>query len=380
MDKKYRIAFIIDDSLDRPDGVQQYVLAIGQWLSAQGHEVHYLTSTTHRRDLPNLHNLSNNMSVRFNGNNLHIPLPAKYKQIDDLFASKRFDILHVQMPYSPFLAGRVIRRAGVGPAVVGTFHIYPNSWIVSFGSRSLALWLRRSLRRFDQIMSVSQAAQDFALNTFGIKSVVVPNAIDVDKFRNGLPLHRPVNNKVHILYLGRLVPRKGCMLLMQAAAILRDQPDLPPFHISVCSRGPLLDRLKKFVKKHELNDIVSFEGFISEAEKPNWYASSDITVFPSNGGESFGIVLLEAMACGRAVVLGGNNPGYRSVLEKCPWPVLFDPKNPKAFADHIRDMLIDKVKKSNIINWQYNEVPKYDIDVVGKQILEQYTLALQRHR
>ena len=152
---------MIDDDLDRPDGVQQYVLTLGAELTRRGHDVHYVASTTRRVDLP-LHVVGRNVGVTFNGNRLNTPLPASRAQVRDLLARVPFDVLHVQMPYSPVLAGRVVSAAAPGTAVVGTFHIYPHSWWVSAGTRALGLLEQRRLRRFRHVFATSQAAAQFA--------------------------------------------------------------------------------------------------------------------------------------------------------------------------------------------------------------------------
>lgn len=95
------IGLVIDDSLDRPDGVQQHVLTLGRWLTGKGHTVHYLTSTTQRTDIPRIHSLAKNLPITFNGNRLGIPLPADRSAIRQLFTDVHFDVLHINMPYSP---------------------------------------------------------------------------------------------------------------------------------------------------------------------------------------------------------------------------------------------------------------------------------------
>ena len=120
MARMLRIGLVIDDGLDKPDGVQQIVLTLGRRLAALGHEVHYLTSSTDRTDLPNLHVLGRTVSVRFNGNRLRSPLPARRADVRRLLAEVPFDVLHVTMPYSPLLAGRVLGRLGLGGGHVAT--------------------------------------------------------------------------------------------------------------------------------------------------------------------------------------------------------------------------------------------------------------------
>lgn len=377
---RLKIGFVLDDSLDRPDGVQQYVLTTGEWLRAQGHEVHYLVSTTLRRDLPNVHDLGENVGVTFNGNQMHTPLPASRRQIKQLLRQEAFDVLHVQMPYSPLLAGRVINAAGRKTAIVGTFHIFPKAWFVTAASRLLAIWCTRTLHRFDAIMSVSPAAQAFAQGTFGVQSTIVPNAIWLKTFRSAKPYPRRDQTVKNVLFLGRLVPRKGCLLLLQAAALLKDDSSVPPFAITICGKGPLADELERYARDHGLSRQVTFKGFVLEEDKPRYYASADVTVFPSNGGESFGIVLVEAMAAGTSAVLAGDNSGYRSVLESCPSEVLFDPHDPAALAAKLKSMLNDTALRKHVAAWQQHHAEHFDIERTGKTIMKLYVSALRRRR
>jgi len=375
-----KIGLVLDDSLDTTDGVQQYVLTVGQWLRAQGHTVHYLVGQTKRTDIPNVHSLSRNIGVRFNGNRMSVPLPAGKRAIRELLAREQFDVLHVQMPYSPFLAGRVIRAAGKQTAVVGTFHVAPHSRLVHVANQVLAMWARRSLRRFDSVVSVSKVAQAFARQTFRIETTVLPNTAPLAAFYDAPPF--PQYNRVQtIVFLGRLVERKGCLHLLRALTHLQAAGTLAGERVRViiCGGGPLEASLKRYVQERGLDQIVEFAGRVTESDKPRYLASADIVVFPSTGGESFGIVLLEAMAAARGVVLAGNNPGYAAVMEPRPQS-LFDPQDEPAFATLLTDMLQNPATRQQAHEWQKEYVRQFDVPEVGRGILALYTSALHKRR
>jgi phosphatidyl-myo-inositol alpha-mannosyltransferase len=369
--KTLKIGLVLDDSLDTADGVQQYVLAIGGWLRAQGHEVHYLVGETKRTDIPMLHSLSRNKKVRFNGNHMSVPLPASRRKIRSLLKSERFDVLHVQVPYSPFLAGRIISAAPKGTAIFGTFHILPYNNSAKLANKLLALVIGRTMRRFNKIYCVSSAAKKFAEITYGIKADVLPNVVDEARFSQANPLPPYDDETFTIMFLGRLVPRKGCMTLLEAANILNQRKNLPPFRVVVCGKGPLETELKQYVVNQLLTELVVFTGFVPEDEKPRYVASADIMAFPSTSGESFGIVLLEGMASGRAVVLAGDNPGYRSVLEPQP-ELLFTPGDAFELANKLTTYLRDSDARKEILAWENKYIHQFDINVVGKQLLEAY--------
>ena len=378
MSESLKIGLVLDDSLDKPDGVQQYILALGSWLSAQGHEVHYLVGETKRLDLPRVHSLSKNIGVRFNGNRLSIPLPTSRQTIRRLLSEEAFDVLHVQVPYSPFMAGKVIAAASPTTAVIGTFHILPNSRLAALANKVLAMWCHRSLKRFNSVVSVSKAAQRFAKDVYGLKTEVLPNVFDYSRFHSAEPFERQSTIK-NVLFFGRLVPRKGCQLLLEAAAQLSKDSEVEPFTITICGKGPLLRDLQAYTEHQGLGPRVAFKGFIEEADKPRYYASADVAVFPSSGGESFGIVLLEAMASGRATVLAGNNPGYASVLEPQP-DLLFDAHNAAELAQKLKHYLISERDRAQKAVWGAEYSKQFDTAHVGNQLLDIYKEALRNSR
>jgi phosphatidylinositol alpha-mannosyltransferase len=374
--KKLKIGLVCDDSLDKTDGVQQYVLTLGAWLTRQGHEVHYLTSTTTRTDIPHVHSLCRNIAVRFNGNRNNMPLPASYRRIKRFLATEQFDVLHIQMPYSPLLAGMIIRAAVPSTAIVGTFHIFPHSKLVEVGARALGGVVRPQMKRFTTIMSVSSAAQAFAEQSFSIDSHVIPNMVDVSRFIT--TSHKETHpKKVRIVFLGRLVERKGPLQLLQAVSYMRQNcPPTHPYTITIGGKGPLLDELVAYQSEHRLTDVTSFVGFVSEETKPDFLQAADIAVFPSTGGESFGISLVEAMAAVPGVVLAGDNAGYRTVMKGAE-KQLFDPNNIEMFAKLLSKYIDDEPSREKAHKWQKGHVKQYDIDTVCPQIIDIYRQALQ---
>lgn len=375
--KPLKIGLVLDSGLDKPDGVQQYVLAIGEWFRGKGHDVHYLVGQTKRQDVKGVHSLSRSIHVQFNGNDGSIPLWAGKSKLRKFLEAEKFDVLHVQVPHHPFLAQRIVLAADKRTAIIGTFHIAPYNQLATIGNKALGIWLRPSLKRFDQIVSVSAAAKDFAKRTFDIETDVLPNVVDYERFHSARPLPEYDDDVLTILFMGRLVPRKGCQRLLEAIAALRRRHDLPKFRVLICGRGPLEADLKRFSQQHGLDDVVQFTGFVNESEKPRYYASADIAVFPSRGGESFGIVLIEAMASGQAVVLAGDNPGYHSVMAPRP-DLLFDPENTDALTDVLARQMLDPTLRDTMSSWSATYAKQFDTAVVGAKLLDIYTRALRK--
>lgn len=369
-----KIAFVLDDTLDSTDGVQQYVLLVGSWLREQGHEVHYLAGQTKRTDVPNVRSLTKNVRVRFNKNRLSIPLPARVDALRQLLHDEAFDVIHVQMPYSPFLSARIITNVPDDTVVVGTFHIAPHSRTVSASTRGLGVVLKSSLKRIDEVVSVSLVAQQFAKRTFKIDSTVIPNAIDVSAWK---PTTKTKSERRQIVFLGRLVERKGCIYFLKACRELYDEGLLTGVDIVIAGDGPDRKKLEHFVRDSSLRSHVTFRGFVSEAEKKQLLQTAYLGVFPATGGESFGIVLLEAMAAG-TVAVAGNNPGYLSVIGGIE-EVVVVPDDTKQFTDQLRRLLLDDERYRAAKRQQSALVKQYDINTVGSDILKLYKRA-QQHR
>lgn len=370
--KQLKIGFVLDTSLDPPDGVQQYILRLGEWMTAQGHDVHYLVGETKRTDIPNIHSLSKNFTVTFNGNKMTIPLWAHGSRVKQLLANEQFDILHVQSPYHPLMAQYVLRKNKTA-AVISTFHILPYGKLAAFANRLLGRTLRPSLSQIDTHLSVSSAAADFQKLTFGVDSKVLPNVFDYPRFATA-QAKIPHDNNINILFLGRLVERKGCQYLLRAIAGL-DLGQLPKIRVIICGKGALLPDLQMYAKQHGLSNVVEFAGFVSEEDKPKYYASADISVFPSTSGESFGIVLLEAMASGQSSVIAGNNPGYATVMQPRS-DLLVDPKDTRAFTAKLRELILNTGLRRAAASWGREYVRSFDVATVGPKLISEYEMAI----
>jgi phosphatidylinositol alpha-mannosyltransferase len=370
--QKLSVGLVFDDSLDSSDGVAQYVKTLGAWLSGQGHDVSYLVGETKIKQWQGgkVYSLAKNLPVSFNGNKLSVPLPSSAKAVKNLLKEQQFDVLHVMVPYSPFMGAKVINLAPRSTAVIGTFHIYPSGRLSVWGSKALKIILRKPMKRFSQIVSVSPASAQFAESVFGIKPKVIPNPVELKKYQS-----EDAASKKGIVFLGRLVKRKGAAELVEAFSKLSETNN--DARLTIAGDGPQRQMLEAKVKRLGLDEKVKFLGFIDENAKPKLLGSASVACFPSLYGEAFGIVLIEAMAAGAGVVLGGDNAGYSSVLGSKP-QLLIDPRNAKKFSDRLNLLLNDGALRSEISSWQKKEVKKYDIEVVGRQIVSEYVSAIAR--
>lgn len=236
--------------------------------------------------------------------------------------------------------------------------------------------LRSTLPLFDEVCSVSKAAQSFALDTFRVHSTVIPNAVDITRFKQAAAIQ--MNNKTTITFLGRLVERKGCRHLLEAISkVISSQPSLrKQLVVRIGGSGHLEPSLRSLSKDLGINDVVQFDGFIDEEKKAAYLAESDIAVFPSLGGESFGIVVVEALATGSCIVLAANNSGYAGIMTGSLNNQLFDPMNTVGFSKLLQSYITkskNTSSKQQIVTTQSDIASVYDVNIVGKKLVRLYT-------
>jgi len=165
------------------------------------------------------------------------------------------------------------------------------------------------------------------------------------------------------------------MELLKAFRILH--ASMPEARLIVAGDGPERKTLERYIQKTDLQRAVELRGKIPEQEKPSLLASADIACFPALHGESFGIVLIEAMAAGAKVVLGGDNPGYRSIMGDRP-ELLVEPSDSVKLASRLKHFLTEKPAIEAAHRWQAQSVKKYDVTRIGPVILDIYYQAIAK--
>jgi phosphatidyl-myo-inositol alpha-mannosyltransferase len=365
-----KIAYVLDDTLDKADGVQQCVVAIGEYMRGLGHEVHYLVAESVRTDLKNIHPIARYVSMKFNGNSVRTPRPTSTKLIRRTLQEIKPDVIHIQMPYSPFFGSRVLSCAEERVKIVGTWHTFPTGGLQRLSHYPLYWMIKKTIKKVSTTIGVSLPTAKFADSVYQTKSIVIPNAVPLARFIDASSIK--TSTRKHIVFLGRFDTRKGPKLLIEALNELRRGGfDMSGVDITMGGKGPDLAECKQLATRYGLD--INFTGFIDEQDKPSLLASADITVFPSTGGEAFGISVVEAMASGASIVLGGNNPGYRSILGHKP-ELLFDPTDTPAFARKLAHYINLSPKEAEVKKtWLKKSAEQYDVVLVCKQLLEIYT-------
>ncbi|MGO4959430.1 glycosyltransferase family 4 protein [Bifidobacterium pseudolongum] len=374
------IGFVFDDTLDALDGVQQHIITIGTELARRGHDVHYLVGETHHSPVPQTVSLARNVMVSFNGNRMRIPLPVRKREIRAALAHNTYDILHIQAPYSPLFGGRVLECAPQSTGVVATYHIAPIDRRARYGGRALGLVNAHSHRRVDEVIAVSQVAAQYAQFTSHTHGTIIANPVNVEKFATAA--HRATRDAAHphIVFLGRLVPRKGAQLLLDALDYgeRHGMFPMPGLHVTIAGDGPLMDDCVQ--RAARLRTPVQFVGTVDEG-KADLLASADVAVFPAIGGETFGIVLPEAIASGAGVTLAGDNPGYRWTM-RGDEDALFSvgPDHARVLAERIERALTDAPWARRLHAREAALLDRYNVQAVTDEVEQVYARAIADRR
>ena len=315
-------------------GVAQHVQYLYEGLRQRGHDVRILTAShgPQRASEGDIVRLGVGFSVPINASVGTLTFSPRYlTQIDDMLARERFDLLHFHEPFVPFLSLFLLRESR--SVNVATFHAYAGfSPSYEFGSRALRGYAARLHGR----IAVSAAARHFIDRYFPGDYKVIPNGVDVARFANAVPIARWQDGTPNVLFVGRHEPRKGLLDLLKAHRILRRSGD--GSRLLIVGSGPQEREARRYVATRGLNGV-EFLGRVSDAEKAQLYKTADVYVSPATGGESFGIVLLEAMAAGTAIVCSDIH-GYKGVVRRGREGLLVPPRQPRELAAAI-DSLID---------------------------------------
>jgi phosphatidylinositol alpha-mannosyltransferase len=318
-----------------PGGVNQHVRHLYENLRLRGHDVRILSAShgLQRASEGDVIRIGKGYSMPANGSMGTITVSPRYvSQVQDVLERERFDLLHFHEPFVPFLSLVVLRQST--SVNVATFHAYGGfSPAYEFGSKVMSSYAARLHGR----IAVSAAARHFIDRFFPGDYKVIPNGVDVDRFRRAVPLARWQDGTRNVLFVGRLEPRKGLLDLLKAFRILRKTGC--ECRLLVVGSGPQEREARRYVLTRRLGGV-EFLGRVSDDEKAQLYKTADVYVSPATGRESFGIVLLEAMAAGTAIVCSDIH-GYKGVVRRGREGLLVPPRKPKALAEAIGTLVAD---------------------------------------
>jgi phosphatidyl-myo-inositol alpha-mannosyltransferase len=286
--------------------------------------------------------------------------PRAWWRVAALLRSARFDILHLHEPLMPLVPWCALWQARV--PVVATFHTHRESGHRWYGRYH---WLLDPLmRRIDARLAVSEAARRTVARDFPASYEIVPNAIEVARFQQ--PAARPgtmAADQAFVLHVGRLEPRKGVDRLIRAMSIVRQER--PDATLAIVGDGPDRPALEALAAR--LGVAASFTGRVSEAELPSYYRAAQLVCAPALGDESFGIVLLEAMAAGRPIV-ATRIEGYAELLQGAGSARLVAVDDTAALAREIVALLNEPEARHALGSRGAAFVARYDWSVVAERL------------
>ncbi len=359
-----RIALTCPYAWDDAGGVQTHVRELGRRLIARGHDVIAIAPARGAVEDPWLRVVGGPVNLRYNRSSAPIdPRPWSYPRVRDALARFRPDVVHAHEPLAPSTS-MWATLAGVAP-VVATFH--------SGAERSrlfdlAAPVLRRIADRLAIRVAVSRAAARFAGSRLGGVYRIVPNGVDVARFASAEPADLGSGTK--LLFVGRLDERKGFRVAVDAFAELA--PRRPALRLVVAGDGPERDVLGRLAV--EIRGRVRLLGTVPNAELHPIEAACDLYLGPAIGGESFGVVLIEAMAAGLPVVASAI-PGYDEVVTDGVEGFLVPPREPRALSAAIERVLDDQELARAMADAGRRRAATFDWSVVVGQLEALYAEA-----
>lgn len=374
-----KLALVSPYDFAYPGGVTEHVANLAEQFIARGHEVHIVAPSSADAaepivsvDAP-IHRIGRVVSIPTNGSVARITLSLRsYLQAKTLLQQEQFDLIHLHEPLMPALPLTVLRHSNT--TNVGTFHAFRNTPLTYFYSKPI---LRPFFRKLHGHITVSSAARDFVGEYFPARYRVIPNGIDFPRFfRRDAPLPQLADERPTVLFVGRLEKRKGLKFLLRAwPKVLERQPDA---RLVVVGRGRPLEGYRRFAARQGWStDDVVFAGYGASEDLPRYYQSCDVFCAPNTGQESFGIVLLEAMAAG-APIVASDIPGYKDVVSHGLQGLLVEPRNPGAIADALCRLLGNPELRATMRRAGQETARAYDWPRVAAQVLDYYAEVLER--
>lgn len=359
-----RIGMVCPYSFDVPGGVQSHVLQLAEVMRARRHEVSVLAPVSPETSLPDyVVSAGRAVPIPYNGSVARLRFgPATHRKVKKWLVDGDFDVLHVHEPNAPSLSMLALNIAE-GP-IVATFH---TSTTKSMALSVLGGILRPMHEKIIGRIAVSDLARRWQMESLGSDAVEIPNGVDVDFFESASPLDGYPRPGKTVLFLGRYdEPRKGMTTLLAAMpAVVQRFPDVQLLIVGRGDEDDLALQASGFV------DRIRFLGQVDDKGKASAMRSADVYCAPNNGGESFGIVLVEAMAAGTAVV-ASDLDAFRRVLQDGELGRLVPIEDGDALAEALIAVLDDRQLRERYVAAASSAVRRYDWSVVASQIMRVY--------
>ncbi len=355
-----------------PGGVNQHVRYLYDNLRLRGHDVRIITSShgLQRASEGDVIRIGKGFSMPTNGSVGTVTVSPRYlSQVRDVLDREQFDLLHFHEPFVPFLSLIVLRLST--SVNVATFHAYGGfSPAYEFGSKMMGSYAGRLHGR----IAVSAAARHFIDRFFPGDYKVIPNGVDVARFDRAVPIARWQDGTRNILFVGQFEARKGLLDLLKAYRILRKTGC--SCRLLVVGTGPQEREARRYVMTRGMGGV-EFLGRVSDEVRDALFKTADVYVSPATGRESFGIVLLEAMAAGAAIVCSDIH-GYKGVVRRDRDALLVPPRSPKALAASIGRLVADNELRERMAASGLERAQDFSWERVTARVEDYYGFVIRR--
>jgi len=376
MSQKFKIGLFPLHSFSNPGGVKNHVLALKKEFKKRGYQTKIVVPRrfpTEKYD-KDTKLLGTSFPFPFNGSQSDLTFCFNPRSINKLLKKEGFDILHLHN-FGPH-SWQILKNSNAKINVL-TFHSYidlkTNRFFKAFPF-VLDLLKKAVNKKISGIIGTSP----FNLNIFedfkGPK-IIIPNGIDLEKFSPNVPkIKKYLDGKINLLFLGRIEERKGLIYLLKAYRFLKKRSK--KIRLIVVGNGKLKKECQDWIKEQKLEDVI-FEGRVEENKIPSYFATCDIFVAPAIYGESFGIVLLEAMASGKPVV-GFGIRAYKEVLKGKGREFLVKPKDWNSLAQKIEILIKNEEERREMEEWGRKKASNYSWSIIADRILDFYQELIKR--
>jgi phosphatidylinositol alpha-mannosyltransferase len=372
-----KIALVSAYDYAYPGGVTEHVRNLADQFRSRNHEVHVIAPYSRRPGDPavdpTVHAVGRAMPIPANGSVARITLPLRgYLQVKRLLSHQAFDVVHLHEPMMPALPLTVLRHSQA--INVGTFHAFGRTNIGYFYAKPV---LKPFFNKLHGRIAVSSPAREFVAKHLPGDYTIIPNGIDYDRFAVPKePIPEFDDDRLDVLFVGRLEKRKGLKFLLRAWPLVRRE--FPNARLLVVGGGGRrLESYRRYAEQRGLDEVV-FAGHVPPRDLERYYQTSDVFCAPSTGQESFGIVLLEAMAAGRPIVATAI-PGYAEVVTHGGEGLLVPPKDAEALAVSLAHLLADAQLRRELGERGRMKAAAYDWATVADRVLGFYDKTIDAH-
>lgn len=361
-----KIAQVCPYDFSRPGGVKNHIESLSKYLKRLGHEVKIIAPAPDVKRAE-VHHFGSNRSLNLGGTkiDLNIAIGDEVSVLKEFLNKEQFDLIHFHTFWNPAITFQI--RYFSNAKHVNTFHDTPKSqWI---GKTIMPLAAKGVFRIMDGIISVSKTQAAY-INKFSRQEIsIIPNGIDLVEFQKTTePINKYLDGKFNMLFLGRLEPRKGLIYALKSYETLKSEH--PNLRLIIAGDGDEMALAKQFIREKGLEDV-ELLGFVSEEVKLQLLQTADLFLAPAIYGESFGIVLLEAMAM-ETPICGFANEGYLNVLTKEQMHFFAPPRDLKGLIKSIHWLIENEEERKRLTEIGKLEVVKYDWELLAKKVEKVY--------